>query len=730
MNFSEVPIAVLVETLRVTAEAGIFVLLGLFVAGLLHEFLDTSRIVAALGGRSLRSILTATLLGAPLPLCSCGVLPAALSLRKKGASREATIAFLISTPETGVDSIAITYGLLGPVMAIARPLAAIVTGLVAGLVSLSYPAPDDASDLPPGAHAHSHEDPVPERQKSKHKLVVRLRRAARYGFGTLLDDLAFWLAVGFVVTGVLQEALPPNFFERFLPSGLLSLVVMAVLGIPTYVCASASTPVAAAMMAKGLNPGAALVFLLTGPATNPSTVGVVARLFGRRFVFVYLGAILGVALTAGTLMNALIGPGATPPAAVGIEENGLWGLLQVAAGIVLIVLLGRSLARTGFHAGMREIAGHVRAAREGILAVMPWRRLLILATAVMIAVWVQQAVVVVGPGEQGVARAFGRVSSERLAPGLHVVWPPPFGQVDLVSVGAIRTVEIGYTSLPASPSARVPAMPPSFPELMPNFGAPRTSRIPDGSTFVTGDETLVSVTAAIQYEIADPAHYQLGVDRPDAVLRSVARAALVEAIGRTPIDALYSNARGEVEAAALQRLRRSSSVDALGIRPLAFYLLYVHAPDEVHGAFRDVASAAEDRSTLKNKALVEAEGSIHLARGSAARSVSEAESYRLEQVEHARGNAAAFVPLAKEDRRSSAVTRDRLYLEAMERVLGRTPKLIKPDARDAPGVELWVTPQERTAPKAGPAGATPDVPPMDEEGTPSRGPAAQPGGNN
>jgi uncharacterized membrane protein YraQ (UPF0718 family) len=330
MNPTDLLSGIFAETTRAVAEAAPFLLVGLLAAGLLHEFLDTSRIVSALGGRDLRSILAATFLGAPLPLCSCGVLPAALSLHRKGASREATVAFLITTPETGIDSIALTYGLLGPFMAIARPLAAIATGIAAGMLSrLQPPTADvaDAGDGPSGKpHAPVHDDQVKKAKAGTRPTRLRLRSAARYAFGPLLDDLTFWLLVAFVLTGILAAALPGEFFARFLPPGMLSFVVMAILGVPTYVCASASTPLAAAMIAKGLNPGAALVFMLTGPATNASTIAIVARLFGRRFVGTYLAAIFGMAVAAGLAVNWILGPYWIPTASFGRSRaiSGPW----------------------------------------------------------------------------------------------------------------------------------------------------------------------------------------------------------------------------------------------------------------------------------------------------------------------------------------------------------------------------------------------------------------------
>jgi hypothetical protein len=709
---------IFIETFRAVAEAAPFVLVGLVAAGLLHGFLDTSRIVAALGGREVPSILAATFLGAPLPLCSCGVLPAALSLRRKGASREATVAFLITTPETGVDSIALTYGLLGPFMAVARPLAAIATGMAAGLLSLVQPPTSEGVDAgevrPAAADLHGHDAKTAARP-----LRLRLADAVRYAFGPLLDDLAFWLLVAFLLTGLLAGVLPGDFFARFLPPGIPSLAVMALLGIPIYVCASASTPIAAAMIAKGLSPGAALVFMLTGPATNASTIAIVARLFGRRFLGTYLAAIFGMAIAAGLVVNLILGPSWMPSPALAPEGPDVWVPVKLASVVVLVLLMGRSLLRTGLRPGLREVGGHFTALAEWVRGIRwrspAWRPVLRAAIVLGILVWSSRGIVLLGPGEEGVVRVFGRVSGKALQPGVHLSWPPPIGRVGVTATRAVRTVAIGYMALPPEPvsTAVRSSFPPSYPPVLLGFGGPRTNRIPEGSLFVTGDETLVAVAALLEYEIADAARYQLGIDHPDALLRSAARTVLVDAIGRTPIDALYSNARGAVEKDALAKLRQSPTVEAIGVRPRALSLLYVHAPDEVHAAFRDVASAAEDRTTIRNQALVEAEGSVRLARGEAARQVSEAESYRVQQVEGARGNAAGFVPLASEDHRAGAALRTRLYLETMERALSKRAKLVTPGPARTPGLELWVTP----AGGEGGAGFAPSPPfPMEDEG--------------
>ena len=175
-------------------------------------------------------------------------------------------------------------------------------------------------------------------------------------------------------------------------------------------------------------------------------------------------------------------------------------------------------------------------------------------------------------------------------------------------------------------------------------------------------------------------------------------------MGRTPIDAIYTSERGAVERKVLAALEASPSLAGTGLSPVDLRLLFVHAPDDVHGAFRDIASAAEDRTTARNKALVEAEGAGGRARGEVARTLAEADSERTRLVEHARGDAAAFVPLAREVAAAPATSRTRLKLEALEKVLPGVPKVIRPDPRRVPGFELWVTPTGTAAPAAAEAG--------------------------
>jgi len=709
---------ILEETYKVVLDSGFFILLGFLLAGLVHELVDTARIGRALGERSLKSILKAAFVGGPLPLCSCGVLPMAVSLRKKGASREATVSFLISTPETGEEAILITYGLLGPVMAVVRPVVAVVTAIVAGLLSLFAGGDDEgagrpetgvpggpaaATDGAPGAPAAECADAACVRDETSaggpspsapDGLAAKARRVFRHAFVTMVDDLAFWMLLAFVATGLLGALLPQDFFLRFLPWPIVTMTLMALVGIPMYVCASASTPVAAAMIAKGLDPGSALVFMLTGPATNASTIAVVARMFGRRFVSIYVGSIVGVAIASGLLLNAVVGAGIVPvPAAPVTESRGLWALVKFLSAFAFLALMAFSFQRRGFRPGWNELLEHLRAFRDLVLREgprrLPARALAGFAAAVVLLAAARSALLVVRPGETGVVRTLGRVTAADLGPGLHLVPPFPFGRAEAIPTAAVRLVEVGFRYRAASGAAALTSR---------VFVPAQSSRIPEESQLLTGDENVIEVAAVVHYRVADPALYRFGVDRAEPAFRDLARAFLVEEIGRTPIDAVYTADRGAVERKVLGALRASPALKETGLAPVDLRLLFVHAPDDVHGAFRDIASAAEDRTTARNKALVEAEGALGEARGEVARRLAEAEAERTRLVEHARGDSAAFVPLARAVASDPRSARTRLRLETLERVLPGVPKVIRPGAGRAPGFELWVTP-------AGPSGS-------------------------
>lgn len=289
------------ESWHIFTDAAPYVIFGFLAAGLLRAVLTDEAIARHLGGRSTAAVIKASLLGIPLPLCSCGVIPAAISLRRQGAGRGASAAFLVSTPESGVDSIAITWALLDPIMTVVRPLAAFITGTVTGI--LINHLPDEANGLTDLARVDQADCCPTSGRETRPSLARRLKDGVAYAFGDLLKDIGSWLLLGVIVAGLVATLVPDKLFETVFANEAVSLLLMLLVGIPLYICASASTPIAAALVLKGLSPGAALVFLLAGPATNAATLTVVARFWGRRATLVYLASIAGCSLVLGWLVN-------------------------------------------------------------------------------------------------------------------------------------------------------------------------------------------------------------------------------------------------------------------------------------------------------------------------------------------------------------------------------------------------------------------------------------------
>jgi uncharacterized protein len=273
-----------------------YLLFGFLVAGILSVFISARTVERHLGTKGFWSIFKASLFGVPLPLCSCGVIPVAMSLYKHNASRGAVISFLLSTPQTGVDSILVTYSLLGPVFAIFRPVAALITGLFGGsLVNLfdqPNPQPDQACT-----------DDCCDNTKKENRFFKTLR----YGFLVLPSDIGKSMLAGLIIAAVISATIPDDFFSTYLAAGggVLAMVVMMAVGIPMYVCATASVPIAAALIAKGLNPGAAMVFLMTGPATNAAAITTLWSVLGKKTALLYLLSVIVCAFAAGFTLDLI-----------------------------------------------------------------------------------------------------------------------------------------------------------------------------------------------------------------------------------------------------------------------------------------------------------------------------------------------------------------------------------------------------------------------------------------
>lgn len=311
---------ILAESWNILCLSAPYMLFGFFIAGLLKAFIPDDFVARHLGKENGKSLVKAALFGVPIPLCSCGVLPAAAGLRKQGASKGATTAFLISTPETGVDSIAVTWALLDPLMALLRPVSAFLTAMVTGQLVRTLdpdvkeavkkpvpPAPKatfamaPATDTAPGCGCSA---PHPGQKAS---LLERFRMGMRFSFGDLFTDISGWFFVGVAIAGLITVFVSPDLVEAYLGNPLVAMLVMLVIGTPLYVCATASTPIAAALVLKGLNPGAALVFLLAGPATNAAALSVITGILGKKSMVLYLIGILVSSLFLGFAVDAVYG---------------------------------------------------------------------------------------------------------------------------------------------------------------------------------------------------------------------------------------------------------------------------------------------------------------------------------------------------------------------------------------------------------------------------------------
>jgi hypothetical protein len=274
-----------------------------------------------------------------------------VSLRKQGASNGATTAFMISTPESGVDSISITYALLDPIMTVARPVSAFLTAFAAGLAEnlfgyrnsrptlrpdLGCPVDNccDGTDCPPAVH------------RSHHSFADKVLAGMGYAFGELWDDIAGWFLMGLLLAGGITILIPEQLLTTYLGSGLPAMLLMLAVGIPLYICATASTPIAAALILKGVSPGAALVFLLAGPATNIASLTVLIGVLGKRATAIYLASIAIMAVLAGLAVDQVYaGFGISAQAVVGQAAEVLPGWLKLAGAIMVLVLSIRPVTR-------------------------------------------------------------------------------------------------------------------------------------------------------------------------------------------------------------------------------------------------------------------------------------------------------------------------------------------------------------------------------------------------
>lgn len=347
----------LAEGWEILVEAVPYLILGFFMAGLLKAYIPDNWVAKHLGKSGFWNVIKASLIGIPIPLCSCGVVPTAAGIRKQGASKGATASFLVSTPETGVDSIAITYGLLGPVMMVIRPLSALITAITAGLSVNLFDKSNDMPDLgetksccssSQGSSSASCYDsgasaPIElniidpatlnsdccgkhveaEAQQDEHvhggagcecsssttkkspEIFQKFKKGMHFAFVDLVKDTALWFMIGIALAALISMFLSPEIIETYFGNQYLSMLLMLAIATPLYVCATSSTPIAAAFLMKGISPGAVLVFLLAGPATNAASIAVINKVIGKKATAIYVANIMVVSIMIGLTVDAL-----------------------------------------------------------------------------------------------------------------------------------------------------------------------------------------------------------------------------------------------------------------------------------------------------------------------------------------------------------------------------------------------------------------------------------------
>lgn len=358
------------ELWMILRESSVWLIFGFMLAGLVHAFVPRDLMLKHLGGRGLGSVVKASLLGIPMPLCSCSVIPVASGLRRGGASKGASAAFAISTPQTGEESIPLTWGLFGPVYAFTRPVVAVLTALTAGVL-INLTGRDDEGDSVKGT---SHEakgsccSHTVEPKSSgdccssgstkgdvslnvlapvtKPRLGQKIGTALGHGFGTMLKDLALWLTIGIVLAALIGALVPTGWIEEHAGTGIVPKLAMLVVGIPLYICATSSTPLAYSLVVAGLSPGAALVLLLAGPATNTATMSWLIKDLGIRSLVIYLVTIALFALGAGVAFDALLAQTivlADHGAHAHEHGAGAWGVVKDVSAVGMIVLLAWAL---------------------------------------------------------------------------------------------------------------------------------------------------------------------------------------------------------------------------------------------------------------------------------------------------------------------------------------------------------------------------------------------------
>lgn len=322
-----------------------YILLGFLIAGILHVFVKPAVMSRHLAGNGFRPVVKAALFGIPLPLCSCGVLPTAVSLKRGGASAAASTSFLIATPQTGVDSIAATYSLLGPAMAVVRPVAALVGAVFGGMAVGRFAPEAEIAEENAGASASACCSASDESAESS--FFGKVVASVRYGFVDMIQHVGKWLVIGLVIAALITVFVPDDLFVGLSRYPLLAMLAMVAVAIPMYICATGSIPIALSLMLKGLSPGVAFVMLMAGPAANFASVMVLRRSMGARATAIYIGSVVVTAILIGLIIDYLLPAAWFLPAGAHVHgachASHSLGFFDTICSAILLILLFNAL---------------------------------------------------------------------------------------------------------------------------------------------------------------------------------------------------------------------------------------------------------------------------------------------------------------------------------------------------------------------------------------------------
>ncbi len=340
------------NTLDLALTVAPWLVIGLALAGVVRVLVPDAALYRWLGGSGIAPVARAAVIGAPLPLCSCGAIPTAFSLYRSGASPGASTAFLVGTPGIGMDSLVLTWALLGPFMAVARGVGAVATAVATGVAVAQVPPRESSAEEARAACGASccEQSPAPRARRPR-----RILRQVGATVTELLDDIGAWLLLGVALAGLLMSLVPPGSLAVW-GGGITAMIALALVGVPLYVCATAATPVAVGMLAAGVSPGAVLVFLIAGPVTSLATLLVLRREMGWHVVAIYLAAIVLSAIAVGLAVDGLVAVAGVEVSPYTGERAGLWGAGVEWAALAVLLGAGVPPLRRTLAAGVRRLA--------------------------------------------------------------------------------------------------------------------------------------------------------------------------------------------------------------------------------------------------------------------------------------------------------------------------------------------------------------------------------------